>query len=260
MLPGIAAARRTDARAVFSLRRRSTSPRRLSRGGAGGRRSRDLVNCPDLYDRDALYGASQHGLSRQRAPLRDLARAALELAARERRARRGARARLAGGPRASLPPHASTLTHPVLGGTPSIFTIHNLIYRASSIPTWLPGLNLKWDLLTMDRVGILGSHQPSEGRHRRLARGHDRQPPLCRRRFRRRSSAPDSTASCAPDATISSASSTASTSPNGIRRHNRFLPKPFTASKLPGGRRYAKLAVLRRFGLPDDDRARGSGR
>src|SRR2546430_8347010 len=85
-----------------------------------------LIDCPDLYDRDALYGPSTGDYPDNALRFAFLARAALEFAGR-----RGA------GPlvvhahdwQAGLVPvYLRTLyaSHPVLGATPSVFTIHNL--------------------------------------------------------------------------------------------------------------------------------------
>jgi starch synthase len=47
-------------------------------------------------------------------------------------------------------------THPVLGGTPSLFTIHNLAYQGSFEPDWLPRLDLGWDQFSVDRLEFYG--------------------------------------------------------------------------------------------------------
>ena len=47
-------------------------------------------------------------------------------------------------------------THPVLGGTPSVFTIHNLAYQGLLDADWLPRLDLGWEQFTVDRLEYWG--------------------------------------------------------------------------------------------------------
>ncbi len=46
--------------------------------------------------------------------------------------------------------------HPVLGGTPSVFTIHNLAYQGVFASSWLPRLDLPGDLVSSDRLEYWG--------------------------------------------------------------------------------------------------------
>jgi starch synthase len=48
-------------------------------------------------------------------------------------------------------------SHPVLGGTPSVFTIHNLAYQGLFDADWLPRLDLGWDQLSPNRMEYWGS-------------------------------------------------------------------------------------------------------
>jgi starch synthase len=118
--------------------------------GAGARAL--LVDCPDLYDRDALYAVNNVDYPDNPRRFAMLVRGALEFAGR-----RGS------GPsvvhahdwQAGLAPvYLKTVyaRHPVLGGTPSVFTIHNLAYPGLFEPDWLPRLDLGWDLFTIDRL------------------------------------------------------------------------------------------------------------
>jgi starch synthase len=111
-----------------------------------------LVDCPDLYDRDALYGVGNEDYPDNALRFAMLVRAALEIAARS-----GAAPEIihAHDWQAGLAPvYLKTLyaSHPVLGGTPTVFTIHNLAYQGLFEPTWLPRLDLTWDLFTIDRL------------------------------------------------------------------------------------------------------------
>jgi len=47
-------------------------------------------------------------------------------------------------------------SHPILGGLPSVFTIHNLAYQGVADAQWLPRLDLPWDLFTIDQLEFWG--------------------------------------------------------------------------------------------------------
>jgi starch synthase len=111
-----------------------------------------LVACPDLYEREALYGQGSADYPDNPRRFAFLARSALEFAARH------------GTPPAVVhahdwqaglvPIYLRTLyaSHPVLGGMPTVITIHNLAYQGVFAPDWLPRLDLGWELLTLDRL------------------------------------------------------------------------------------------------------------
>jgi starch synthase len=108
-----------------------------------------LIDCPDLYDRDGLYGVGNADYTDNARRFALLARAALEFAGR-----RGTRPSIvhAHDWQAGLAPvYLRTLyaTHPVLAGTPTVFTIHNLAYQGLFDPDWLPRIDLGWDLFTI---------------------------------------------------------------------------------------------------------------
>jgi starch synthase len=115
-----------------------------------------LVDCADLFDRDGLYGAD--GVDYADNPRRFglLVKAALEFAARsdQRPSVVHAHDWQAG----LAPVYLKTLyaSHPVLGGTPTVFTIHNLSYQGLCEPDWLPRLDLPWSLLHVDRLEYWG--------------------------------------------------------------------------------------------------------
>ena len=115
-----------------------------------------LVDCPELFDRDTLYGPS--GLDYPDNPRRFalMVRAALEHAARVDRA--PALVHAHDWQAALAPVYLKTLyrSHPVLGGTPSVFTIHNLAYQGLFDADWLPRLDLGWDQLSADRMEYWG--------------------------------------------------------------------------------------------------------
>ena len=47
-------------------------------------------------------------------------------------------------------------THPIIGGTPAVFTIHNLAYQGLFEPDWLPRLDLPCELLAIERLEYWG--------------------------------------------------------------------------------------------------------
>jgi starch synthase len=115
-----------------------------------------LIECPELYDRESLYGPNNAEYSDNPRRFAMLARAALELVARA-----GHRPTVvhAHDWQAGLAPvYLQTLyaSHPVLGGLPSVFTIHNLAYQGTFDADWLPRLDLGWDQFTMDRLEFWG--------------------------------------------------------------------------------------------------------
>jgi starch synthase len=111
-----------------------------------------LIECPELFDRDALYGIDNTDYPDNPRRFAVLARAALEFAARQDSGPSVVHAHdwLAG----LVPVYLKTLyaSHPVLGGTPTVFTIHNLAYQGIFDADWLPRLDLGWDLFTVDRL------------------------------------------------------------------------------------------------------------
>src|SRR5205814_1007600 len=115
-----------------------------------------LVDCPELYDRESLYGVGNVDYADNARRFALLVRAALEFAAG-----RGTRPTVvhAHDWQAGLAPvYLKTLyaTHPVLADTPSVFTIHNLAYQGQFEPDWLPRLDLPWNLYTMEQLEFYG--------------------------------------------------------------------------------------------------------
>jgi hypothetical protein len=137
-----------------------------------------LVDCPELYDRPGIYGLDTTDYPDSPRRFAFLARAALEHAARS-----GARPTIvhAHDWQAGLVPvYLKTMyaSHPVLAGTPSVFTIHNLAYQGAFESDWLPRLDLGWDQFTIDRLEYHGRISPAQRGHQRRRRDHDRQPAL----------------------------------------------------------------------------------
>ncbi len=209
-----------------------------------------LVDCPELYHRPGIYGAD--GTDYPDSPRRFafLARAALEYAAR-----RGT------GPdivhahdwQAGLVPvYLKTIyaAHPVLGGTPSIFTIHNLAYQGACESDWLPRLDLGWDQFTVDRLEFYGQIALLKGGIIDAAVVTTVSP-----RYAQEIQTP--AFGFGFDGILRARAADLVGILNGIDvkewdpAHDPFLPTPFDAADL-AGKRDAKLALLRRYGLPAD--------
>ena len=111
-----------------------------------------LVDCPDLYGRDSLYGSA--GVDYPDNPRRFavLARAALEWAARQHTAPSVVHAHDWQAGLAPVYLKQLYAAHPMLAGVPSVFTIHNLAYQGVFESDWLPRLDLGWEELGIDRL------------------------------------------------------------------------------------------------------------
>src|SRR5262245_33321225 len=111
-----------------------------------------LVECPDLFDRKAPYGIDGTDYPDNALRFAMFVRAALEFAGRRSPAPAVVHAH---DWQAGLAPvYLKTLyaSHPVLAGTPSVFTIHNLAYQGLFDGDWLPRLDLGWELFAIDRL------------------------------------------------------------------------------------------------------------
>jgi starch synthase len=116
-----------------------------------------LVDCPELFGRDHLYGAGEDDYPDNARRFAVLVRAALEFAVRS-----GQRPEVVhshdwqGG---LAPVYLKTLyaSHPALGGVASVFTIHNLAYQGLFPPEWLRELDLGRDLFTIDQLEYWGT-------------------------------------------------------------------------------------------------------
>jgi starch synthase len=115
-----------------------------------------LIDCPDLFDREGLYGDDNVDYPDNARRFAMLVRAALEFAGRP-----GLKPSVvhAHDWQAGLAPvYLRTLyaSHPVLGAMPSVLTIHNLAYQGLFPPDWLPRLDLRWELLAIERLEYWG--------------------------------------------------------------------------------------------------------
>jgi starch synthase len=115
-----------------------------------------LIECPDLYDRAELYGEA--GVDYPDSPRRFamLARAALEWVIRLGSAPSVVHAHDWQAGLAPVYLRRLYASHPVLGGVPAVFTIHNLAYQGIFESDWLPRLDLGWDELSLGRLEFWG--------------------------------------------------------------------------------------------------------
>jgi starch synthase len=211
-----------------------------------------LVDCPDLFDREALYGVDNTDYPDNPRRFAMLVRAALELAGRRGRPSvvhahdwQGALA----------PVYLSTLyaSHPVLAGTPSVFTIHNLAYQGLCEPDWLPRLDVPWDLNTVEGLEYWGRISLLKGGINRADAITTVSP-----RYAREIQTPE--LGFGFDGILRRRSADLAGILNGIDTNewdpsrDPYLPVSFDAEDL-SGKEAAKREVLVRYGLPADDAA-----
>jgi starch synthase len=211
-----------------------------------------LVDCPDLFDRDALYGVGNNDYVDNARRFAMLVRAALEFAAR-----RGKPSVVhAHDWQAGLAPvYLKTMyaSHPVLGGTASILTIHNLAYQGLFEPDWLPRLDLPWSLLTLDRLEYWGRISFLKGGINDADLITTVSP-----QYAREIQTPE--LGFGFDGILRRRASDLVGILNGIDTDqwdpssDRFLPAPFDADGL-SAKALAKREVLRRYNLPVDEPA-----
>ncbi len=210
-----------------------------------------LIDCPDLFDREALYGLGNNDYSDNARRFALMVRAAFEFVARhEKPSIVHAHDWQAG----LAPVYLKTLyaTHPVLGGTPCIFTIHNLAYQGLFQPDWLPRLDLPWDLLAIDRLEYWGRISFLKG-------GINDADVITTvsRQYAREVQTPE--LGFGFDGILRRRSSDLIGILNGIDAEqwdpsaDRFLPAPFHADDL-SGKTLAKREVLTRYGFPVDEK------
>jgi len=209
-----------------------------------------LVECPDLYDRDALYGPLNIDYPDNARRFAFLVRAALELAARRGTAPSIVHAH--DWQAALAPVYLKTLyaSHPVLGGTPSVCTIHNLAYQGVFEADWLPRLDLGWDLFAIEWLEYWGRVSFLKG-----GINHAEIITTVSRRYAEEIQTPE--LGFGFDGILRRRRDDLVGILNGIDTgewdpaHDRFLPRPFDADDLTG-KSAAKAEVLTRYGLPAD--------
>jgi starch synthase len=209
-----------------------------------------LVDCPELYDRDALYGVDNVDYTDNARRFAFLARAALELVAR-----RGAAPSIVhthDWQTGVAPVYLRTLYagHPVLRETPTIFTIHNLAYQGRFEPDWLPRIDLGWEQFTLNRMEYWGRISFLKGGINDATLLTTVSPRYAKEIQTRQ-------LGFGFDGILRARSADLVGILNGIDTrvwdpaNDRFIPQPYSADDL-SGKAAAKVAVLQRYGLPSD--------
>ena len=207
-----------------------------------------LIDCPNLFDREALYGIESTDYPDNPRRFAVLVRAVLEFVARRGTAPAVVHAH---DWQAGLAPvYLKTLyaTHPVLGGTPSILTIHNLAYQGVVDADWLPRLDLGWEQFTIDRMEYRGRVSLLKG-----GVSHARTITTVSPRYAREIQTPEF--GFGFDGILRRRAADLTGILNGIDTtkwdpaHDRFLPAPFGVTAL-AGKAASKAGVLARFRLP----------
>lgn len=115
-----------------------------------------FVDQPHYFDRPALYGEANRDYADNPERFAFLARAALEWAASTGEPYDVIHAHdwQAG----LVPVYLATdyARHPVLRGTPAVFTIHNLAYQGNFGPEWLPAIGLGPELMRVNALEYWG--------------------------------------------------------------------------------------------------------
>lgn len=207
-----------------------------------------LVRCDELYDRDGIYGVGTTDYADSPLRFSFLVRAAFEFAAR------------VGAPPAVVhahdwqaglaPVYLKTIyaDHPVLGGTPSVMTIHNLAYQGLFEADWLPRIDLGWDQFTVDRMEYWNRISLLKG-------GINAADVITTVSSRYAVEIQTPEFGFGFDGILRARQADLVGILNGIDQaewdpaRDRFLPRPFSAEDLEG-KRAAKSEVLTRYGLP----------
>ena len=212
-----------------------------------------LVDIPPLFDRDQLYGVGNADYPDNPRRYAFLVRAALEYARR-----------LAAPPsvihahdwQAGLAPlYLKTLYAGVarLAETPSVFTIHNLAYQGNFEPDWLPRLDLPWELLGVEAMEFWGRIS-----FLKAGINYSELITTVSPRYAEEIQTPEF--GFGFDGILRRRSADLVGVLNGIDveqwnpARDVHLPQPFTADNL-AGKRAAKAAVLREYGLRQDEAA-----
>jgi starch synthase len=212
-----------------------------------------LVACPDLFAREFLYGQGNEDYPDNPRRFAFLVRAALEYASAPERRPDVVHAHDWQAGLAPVYLRSLYAAHPVLGGTPSVFTIHNLAYQGLAEPDWLPRLDLPWDLLGIDRMEFWGRISLLKGGITDASHVTTVSP-----RYAREIQTP--ALGSGFDGILRARAGVLTGILNGIDTavwdpaRDPFLPAPFDATDL-SGKRAAKRALLERFGLPADEAA-----
>jgi len=140
--------------------------------------------------------------------------------------------------------------HPILGGLPSVFTIHNLAYQGTFEADWLPRLDLPWALFTMEQLEFWGKISFLKG-----GINHADAITTVSRTYAEEIQTPE--LGFGFDGILRRRAADLSGILNGIDTaewnpaHDAFLPTAYDADHLQG-KADAKAALLKRYGLVTD--------
>jgi starch synthase len=122
----------------------------------GDRARAVLVECPELFDRSELYGVGNTDYPDNAARFAVLARAALELGARDPAGVDVVHAHDWQAGLAAVYLKTLCADRAGLGQAAAVFTIHNLAYQGLFPPIWMPAVDLGWELFGIDGVEFWG--------------------------------------------------------------------------------------------------------
>jgi starch synthase len=210
-----------------------------------------FVECPELYDRDALYSIGDDDFADNPRRFAFLARAALEYASRQKAAPDIIHAHdwQAG----LVPVYVRDLAgyRATFARTSTVFTIHNLAYQGLCAPQWLPQIDLDPRLFTVDGLEYWGRVSFLKGGIRFSDVVTTVSPT-----YAREIQTPEY--GFGFEGILAARGSDLVGILNGIDTecwnpaHDAYLPRPYTAKTVTEGKRAAKRQVLRAYGLPVD--------
>jgi starch synthase len=212
-----------------------------------------LADCPELYDRDGIYGSGGADHADNPARYGVLARVALQ-------------ASLAGRPpsvfhghdwQAGLLPvfQRQDFQSSPIAGVPTIFSIHNISYQGLFPAAWMPALGLGWDFYTVN-----GLEYWDRGSFLKAGIVFSSVITTVSAKYAREIQTPEF--GFGFEGIVAGRASDLVGITNGIDTRewdpetDPHLPQPFSAESL-GGKAAAKARVLERFGLSRGEGARG---
>lgn len=212
-----------------------------------------LVDEPSLFDRDSLYGNHDGDYDDNPHRFALLARAALEWALRQPH---GPAVVHAHDWQAALAPvylRSIYRLNPTIGSSRAVMTIHNLAYQGWFDASWMPRLDLPWELYTIDQLEFYGRMNFLKGGIVNADAVTTVSP-----RYAREIQTKEGGRGF--DGILQARQERVVGILNGIDTRewdpttDRHLPQPFGIHDL-AGKRAAKLAVLQHYRLPTDDGA-----
>jgi starch synthase len=212
-----------------------------------------LVDVPALYDREGLYGVGSHDHPDNPRRFAALARAAFEAAIVTGFSPDIVHAHDWQGGLAPVYLRTRYATHPVLGGVPSVFTIHNIAYTGACDAGWIPALDLDWDLYTPQALEYWGQVSLLKA-----GINFSDEVTTVSRRYAEEILTPEFAYGL--EGVLAARRADLVGILNGIDADawnpatDRFLPAPYTADTLEA-KQVSKRALLQAYGLPSDDAA-----